>query len=296
MMSDKKKRVAVTGAFGKIGQVTVKRLRDAGYDIFLIDRVKNEEFTEPTMIADLQDFGATLDALSSAGEDVYATARPQAFDAVVHLASLPHPRMIPDSAEFQNNMVATFNVFEASRRLGIKNIVWTASEVATGVPYDQWDAPYVPVDETYPHRGLSIYALTKVLGEEMARQFCLNNPDMRITCLRLSNVMNPEEYAKFDGWQDDPTERLWNMWTYVDVRDVAQSIELAIEYDVRGKDEFFITSDVTCMRTPTQELLEKYYPDTERRKEFEGNESVLSSDKATRVLGYKPQHRWTDGA
>lgn len=65
---------------------------------------------------------------------------------------------------------------------------------------------------------------------------------------------------------------------------------------MRGKDEFFITSDVTCMRTPTQELLEKYYPNTERRKEFKGNESVLSSEKAMRVLGYKPQHRWTDGA
>lgn len=295
-MSNNKKRIAITGPFGKIGTVTVSRLRNAGYDIFLIDKVKNEESSEPTMIADLQDFGATLDALSSVGEDVYSRAESHAFDAVVHLASLPHPRMIPDSAEFQNNMVATFNVFEASRRLGIKNIVWTASEVATGVPYDQWDAPYVPVDESYPYRGLSIYALTKVLGEEMAHQFCLNNPDMRITCLRLSNVINPEEYTQFESWQDDPSQRLWNMWTYVDVRDVAQAVELALEYDVRGKDEFFITSDVTCMRTPTEELLDRYYPQIEKRKKFKGNESVLSSEKAMRVLGYKPQHRWADKA
>lgn len=108
--------------------------------------------------------------------------------------------------------------------------------------------------------------------------------------------MNPEEYAKFEEWQDDPTQRLWNMWTYVHVHDVAQSIEIAIEYDARGKDEFFIPSDVTCMRTPTQELLERYYPHTECRKQFEGNESVLSSEKAMRVLGYKPQHRWMDKA
>lgn len=84
----------------------------------------------------------------------------------------------------------------------------------------------------------------------MARQFCLNNADMRITCLRLSNVMAQEEYAQFESWQNDPAIRQWNMWTYVDVRDVAQAIEKAVEYDVRGKDEFFITSDVTCMRTP----------------------------------------------
>ncbi|HDS7663047.1 TPA: NAD(P)-dependent oxidoreductase, partial [Enterobacter kobei] len=141
---------------------------------------------------------------------------------------------------------------------------------------------------------LSIYALTKVLGEEMARQFCLNNADIRITCLRLSNVMAPEEYAQFESWQDEPAVRQWNMWTYVDVRDVAQAIEKAVEYDVRGKDEFFITSDVTCMRTPTQELLDRYYPDVEQRKKLAGNESVLSSEKAMRVLGYRPAHRWTD--
>jgi nucleoside-diphosphate-sugar epimerase len=61
--------------------------------------------------------------------------------------------------------------------------------------------------------------------------------------------MAPEEYAQFESWQDDPTVRLWNMWAYVDVRDVAHAIEKALEYEVRGKDEFFITSDVTCMRT-----------------------------------------------
>jgi hypothetical protein len=96
--------------------------------------------------------------------------------------------------------------------------------------------------------------------------------------------MAPEEYAQFESWQDEPAVRQWNMWTYVDVRDVAQAIEKAVEYDVRGKDEFFITSDVTCMRTPTQELLDRYYPDVEQRKKLAGNESVLSSEKAMRVL------------
>jgi len=134
--------------------------------------------------------------------------------------------------------------------------------------------------------------LTKVLGEEMARQFCLNDPELRITCLRLSNVMNPEEYAKFETWQDDPTARLWNMWTYVDNRDVAQSIECALRYDARGKDEFFITNDDTVMRTPTQELIDRYYPGIEQKKKFEGNEVILSNEKAKRLLGYQPVHSW----
>ncbi|PQA96988.1 epimerase [Chryseobacterium shigense] len=290
----KNKRIAVTGGHGKIGVVLVPYLTSLGYDVFVIDKDEPLYEGEAYMQANLEDFGQTLDALSSVGKDVYARPEHKAFDAIVHLSSMPHPRMVPDSDEFRVNMIVTYNVFEAAKRLDIKNVIWTASEVGTGVPYDKTNAPYVPVDEDYPLRGYNVYSLTKVLGEEMAHQFCLNDPKMRITCLRLSNVMNPEEYKKFEGWQNDPKERLWNMWTYIDNRDVAQSIELAIQYDIRGKDEFFITADKTVMRTPTQELVDKYYPEIEKRKQFEGNEVVISNSKAKKVLGFAPKYHWED--
>lgn len=287
-----KKRIAITGGHGKVGRVLVPYLKAKGYEVFVIDLDEADSLEEDFMQADLLDFGQTLDALSSVGKDTYAHAQPNAFDAIVHLASKPHPRMIPDSNEFRTNMVATFNVFEAARRLGIKNIVWSASEVATGVPYDKTDAPYVPVDEAYPMRGYHIYGLTKVLGEEMARQFCLNDPEMRITCLRLSNVIDVEEYAKFETWQDDPTVRLWNFWTYIDNRDAAQAIECAIRYDVRGKDEFFITNDETVMRKSSEELLDEHYPAIERRKEIVGNQVIISNEKAKKLLGFQPAYSW----
>jgi nucleoside-diphosphate-sugar epimerase len=293
-MAGNSKRIAVTGAHGKVGKTLVPYLKDKGYEVFGIDRDPPSDPNELAMVADLTDFGQALDALSSAGEDTYARAEPEAFDVVVHLASIPHPRMLPDSDEFRLNMMATYNVFEAARRLGIKDIVWAASEVGIGVPFDKTDAPYVPVDEDYPMRGYNVYALTKVLGEEMARQFCLNDPEMRITCLRLSNVMDPQEYARFEGWQNDPTRRLWNMWTYIDNRDAAQAIECAIRYEARGKDAFLITNDETVMRTPSAELLDRHFPKAERRKAFTGNEVVLSNEKAKRVLGFKPTHHWTD--
>ncbi|GGJ94768.1 NAD-dependent epimerase/dehydratase family protein [Pseudomonas matsuisoli] len=291
-MSQSIKRVAVTGGHGKVGKRLVPYLKKCGHDVFVIDRDSPLDLEEPMMQVDLEDFGQTLDALSSVGKDVYGRPEPKAFDAVIHLASMPHPRMIPDSDEFRVNMVTTYNVFEAARRLGIKDIIWAASEVGTGVPYDKTDAPYVPVDEDYPMRGYNVYALTKVLGEEMARQFCLNDPSLRITCLRLSNVMDPEEYAKFETWQDDPTVRLWNFWTYVDNRDVAQAIELALHHEARGKDEFFITNDETVMRTPSSALLDAHYPNIERRKEITGNQVLLSNEKAKRVLGFKPAYSW----
>jgi len=88
--------------------------------------------------------------------------------------------------------------------------------------------------------------------------------------------------------QDDLAGRI--LWTYVDNRDVAQAIAKAIAYDVRGKDEFFITNDETVMKTPTEDLLAAYYPNAERRSAFQGNQVVLSNAKAKRVLGFAPVH------
>lgn len=114
------KRVAVTGALGKIGKVLVPDLRDKGYEVFLIDDIAPSDPKESAILADLTDFGQALDALSSIGADTYARAEPKAFDAIVHLASMPHPRMKPDAEELRINMMATYNVFESARRLGIK--------------------------------------------------------------------------------------------------------------------------------------------------------------------------------
>ncbi|EPM65743.1 NAD-dependent epimerase/dehydratase [Pseudomonas syringae pv. theae ICMP 3923] len=75
---------------------------------------------------------------------------------------------------------------------------------------------------------------------------------------------------------------------------MAQGIELALHHDVRGKNEFFITNDETVMRTPSSELLDKHYPNIERRNEIKGNEVLLSNEKAKRVLGFKPAYSWTD--
>jgi nucleoside-diphosphate-sugar epimerase len=72
-------------------------------------------------VADLADFGQTLDALSSVDTGIYGKAALNTFDAIVHLAAIPAPRRFTDPVTFSNNTLSTYNVFEASRRLGIKN-------------------------------------------------------------------------------------------------------------------------------------------------------------------------------
>lgn len=54
--------------------------------------------------------------------------------SVVHLAAIPMPGFAPNSPTMQNNTMSTYNVFEACRRLGVKNVVWASSETLIGLP------------------------------------------------------------------------------------------------------------------------------------------------------------------
>ena len=286
-------RVLVTGGAGKLGKVCVADLVAHGYDVFVVDTVPVKEVS--CIIADLSDFGQTLDALSSVGKEIHAGVAPQAFEAVVHLAAFPTPRQYPDAHLFQNNIMGTYNIFEAARRLGIRNVVWASSETTLGEPFEN-DAPYAPVDEDYPLRAKSAYALAKVLMEDMARQFSYQTPDMKLIGLRFSNVMEPQDYEKFASYQADPDERKWNMWAYIDARDGAQAIRKAVEWQATGMHAFIIANADTVMEKSSAELLKEALPGVEVRKELSEHETLLSIDKARRVLGYEPEFSWRDRA
>jgi nucleoside-diphosphate-sugar epimerase len=67
-------------------------------------------------------------------------------------------------------MTSTHAVFAAAVRLGLGRVVWASSETTLGLPFDT-PPDYAPVDEEHELRPESSYALSKVLAEEMARQF-----------------------------------------------------------------------------------------------------------------------------
>ena len=286
------KRVVVTGGTGKLGRVCVADLQAHGYDVFVVDTVAPEKGI-PHIIADLADFGQTLDALSSVGLEIYAGVAPQAFDAIVHLAAIPTPRQYPDAHLFQNNIMGTYNVFEAARRLGIHNVIWASSETTLGEPFDE-AAPYAPVDEDYPLRAKSAYALAKVLMEEMARQFCYQTPVMKLIGLRFSNVMEPADYARFPAFDADPELRKWNMWGYIDARDGAQAIRKAVELQTTGMHAFIIANADTVMSKSSTELMAQVFPSVPVKKKLSKNETLLSIEKARRVLGYEPEFSWRE--
>jgi nucleoside-diphosphate-sugar epimerase len=162
-----------------------------------------------------------------------------------------------------------------------------------GLPFDT-PPPYIHVDEDYPGRPETAYSLSKLLGEEMAEQFARWDPQTKIIGLRFSNIMEPHDYARFAGFQADVQLRKWNLWGYIDARDAAQAIRKALEAKITGADVFIIANADTVMSRPNAELVAEAFPTVPKKRDVTQNETLLSIEKARRILGYEPQHGWRE--
>ncbi|MET4592144.1 NAD(P)-dependent oxidoreductase [Arthrobacter sp. 754] len=276
-------RIAVTGGSGKLGRHVVRRLTEDGHEVMNLDR---EGDRNPRLaIVDLRNYGEVLDVLLS------LDSRHAGFDAVVHLGAIPAPGIIPDAATFENNMLSTYNVFQACRRAGIKKVVYASSETVLGIPF-AIDPPYIPVDEEYPARPESTYSLVKHLEEQMAIQMTRWDPELSITGLRFSNVMDPEDYERFPSFDADARERKWNLWGYIDGRDGAQAVARALEKGTPGFQAFIVANADTVMSRSSASLAAEVFPNVKVTKELGEHETLLSIDKARRLLGFEPEHSW----
>lgn len=278
-------RVAVTGSSGKLGRAVVDHLVEHEWHVFALDRTPSPRADVVTSVVDLTDFGQAVEALSGIDD------RHDGVDALVHLAAIPAPGLRTNAATFANNMTASFNTYTAALRAGVRKIVWASSETVLGLPFDE-PPPYVPIDEEYAPRPNSTYSLVKTLEEELARQLCRWYPDLSMIGLRFSNVMYPEDYAQFPGYDTDPELRKWNLWGYIDARDGAQAVRRALGYETSGADVFIIANGDTVMSRPNSALLDEVFPGVTRKRPIGEHETLLSIDKARRVLGYEPQYTW----
>ena len=279
-------KVLVTGGSGKLGRAVLRDLVTHGYDVLNIDQQALPEPICPSIRIDLTNFGEVAAAILGGVDE-----REGPFDAVVHLAAIPAPGLAANARTFANNVPTTYNVFEASRLAGIKNIVFASSETVLGLPFDT-PPPYAPVDEEYYPRPESAYSLGKLLDETMAAQFCRWDPELRIVGLRFSNVMNPEDYAAFPKFDADPRSRKWNLWGYIDARDGAQAVRRSIQADFKGFEALIIANADTVMSRSNMSLLAEVFPDVPAKGNLTANGTLLSIEKAKRMLGYSPQYSW----
>jgi nucleoside-diphosphate-sugar epimerase len=275
------RRICVTGANGLAGRAVVQDLREHGYEVIATDLAAR--FADRDAIrADLTDYGQAVEALSGA-------------DAVVHLANIPAPGLTTPAVTFNTNMTMNFNVFHAAAQLELGRVVWASSETTLGLPFDV-PPRYAPVDEDhYPVPG-STYALSKVASETVAAQIA-GWSGIPFVALRFSNVFSPDRYADVPSFWGDPWLRKWNLWGYIDQRDVALSCRLALEADpsaVGPASSYIIAAADTVMNRPSADLMAEVFPGVPLTRDVGTYSTLLAIDRARQVLGFEPQHSWRD--
>ena len=135
------------------------------------------------------------------------------------------------------------------------------------------------------------YALSKVVNEKTARAFAKRS-GYDIYCLRIGNVMEPHEYAKFPQFFADPGGRKRIMWSYIDARDLGEITRLAIEKDGLGFQVFNAVNDDCSSDLPTAELLQRFYPKVKVKRKLGKYETLLSNKKVRDMLGFEAKHGW----
>ena len=273
-------RVVVTGGSGLAGRAVVKDLMDHGFDVVNVDLVPSDG-PAPFRRADLVDLGQTYGCLRDA-------------EAVVHFAAIPRPTLDVPEVVFRTNVMSTFNLLEAASTLGINRVVYASSVSVLGFPFfvRPFAPDYVPIDEAYPLLPQDAYALSKRIGEELASGFARRG-SLTVVSLRFPWIHTPQTFAEElqPLWQD-PGAGASNLWSYIDTRDVAEAVRLALTAEVAGHVPCFVAASDSFMPIPSRLLVADYYPATVIRDELADHASLLSSAKAESLLGFRAKQSW----
>ena len=290
-------KIFVTGGSGKAGKHLIPYLLEKGYSVVNADLFPLKIDGVDNINLDITDSGQLFNALSGYANipELKSGEGLKSFKAIVHLAAIPRILVKPDNETFRINTLGTYNVIEAATKLGINKIILASSETTYGFCFAQGNPVpmWLPIEEDYETNPTDSYGLSKVLNEKTGQAF-QKRTGIDIYALRIGNIIEPDEYSRFEDFCKNPTIRLRNLFNYIDARDLAQAIELCIKKDGLGYEVFNVTHDINSVNLTTEEIIKKFFPNVTLRRKLDKYESILSSKKIRDILGFKPVHDWNN--
>ncbi len=221
-----KKTVLITGAGGFIGSL----LRDALADTYTVRSLSLEPIPGvDAIVADITDMAAVRSAC-------------EGVDSVIHMAANA-AAWTPWDDVLRNNIIGTYNVFEAAAQAGVQQIIFASSNHAVGT-YDLENAPTIyqtgqpMLDHLVPLRPDGYYGVSKGFGEILGRYYA-DHRGMRVICLRIGAVSRGD--VPRGGSKRDPLERLAAIW--LSQRDMVQLTEKCLAADHVQFDIFYGVSN-----------------------------------------------------
>lgn len=279
-------RVLVTGGSGLVGRHLVEALSGGGFRVGVLDLAEPGASVEEYHRGDITDQALLAEVLP-------------AWDAVVHLAALlPGSGASPEEI-YRANAYGTFCVAEACARQGVARLVYCSSDSVLGFALGEGlpEPRYLPLDEDCPARPVDPYGLSKLAGEEACRA-AAHRSSLRALAIRPPWIWVPEEYDIYRAYTAEPHRPDWirDLWAYVHVEDLAQAVSMAlITGDLEPFEALFISAADNGTQRSSRSLIKEFLPASPHiHGTFGRRESFISSERARKVLSYRPKRSWTE--
>lgn len=288
--------VLVTGAAGLLGRYILRELIHAGYPVRGLDRRSSEE-CDDWVVGDVTDATAVTRAVKGAGLVIHAAARANIWQGT-------------GEEIMHTNVMGTWQVFEAARREGIARVVFCSSDSVIGytVREGAMKPPlYMPVDLDHPLQATDPYALSKILGEDIARSY--THWGMQTVALRTVFVAYPEmvgeiraRHASPETYRGTPAGGPSSagggmFYNYIDPRDLARAFRLALELEMEpgSFEAFFLAAPETLAGETTVERARRLHGDAieiRRPELYQSNPfaGLYDVEHASARLGFRAEH------
>jgi dTDP-glucose 4,6-dehydratase len=183
------KKILITGAAGFIGSHLTELLIKQGFVVKAFvkynsknnwgwletSEVKNEV---EVITGDIRDYDSVYNAIKDC-------------NSVFHLAALigiPYSYVSP-LAYIKTNIEGTYNILQASKELGVEQILVTSTSETYGT------AQYVPIDEKHPMVGQSPYSASKIAADQLAISY-YRSFNLPVKIVRPFNTFGPRQSAR----------------------------------------------------------------------------------------------------
>ncbi|WP_416838476.1 NAD-dependent epimerase/dehydratase family protein [Haloferax sp. DFSO52] len=288
--------IAVTGGTGNIGPTVVRHLRDHGYTVTNLSRTGGSDEADHDYRVSATDPGDLVAALSAVDAD-----------AIVHLGTISTPTHDPGHRVFESNVQSTYVVLEAAAALGIDSVALASSMSANGGAFEPDPAriDYLPIDESHRATPSNPYGLGKYVAEETATGFARrDDAPTTIASLRFPWMPSKDNaqttFAEADrtlaGLRESGVFHTVRntLFAYLGREDAARLVRRAIEADFEGHDVFWAAANDTSTTVESATIAREVYPDAALQTELTGHQSLVSTEKAQRLLGWHPEWSWRD--